>query len=113
MGPHVHVPLERAALKSHEPLKPYYSTASSKCAATLIPERHSLLLQREHVDLKKAAEVELWTDVLGIYTADLLDAVAVMGTRSSEVLQYIVDKGLVGRALRSPKTKPKSSGEGR
>ena len=57
-----------------------------------------LLLQRDQVDLKRGQDIELWTSVLDIYAADLLDAVNAVGTSASEVLGYIVDKGLVGRA---------------
>lgn len=70
-------------------------------------DRHHLLLQHEHIDLKKMREVELWTDVLDIYTADLFNAVAVAGTSSAAVLQYIIDNRLVGSALRTPAAKPK------
>ena len=70
-------------------------------------DRHHLLLQHERIDLKKMREVELWTDVLDIYTADLFNAVAVAGTSSSAVLQYLIDNGLVGSALRAPAAKPK------
>lgn len=79
----------------------------------MIDDRHQeLLLQHESVDLKKVSQVELWTDVLDIYTADLFNAVAIVGTSSATVLQYIVDNGLVGRSLRTPEPKPKTPGKG-
>lgn len=69
--------------------------------------RYETLLQHEHIDLKKTREVELWTDALGIFTADLFNAVATAGTSSSAVLKYIVDNGLVGRASRVEEPRPR------
>ena len=77
----------------------------------MIDERYRLLLQDESIDLKKVRQVELWTDLLDIYTADLFNAVAIAGTSSTAVLQYIVDSGLVGRALRTPDPTPKRNDE--
>jgi len=77
----------------------------------MIDESHRrLLLQRDHVDLKRPQDIELWTSVLEIYAADLLNAVAEVGTSSTSVLRYIVDNGLVGRTLRAPAVKPPGSG---
>ena len=77
----------------------------------MIDESHRrILLQRDHVDLKRAQDVELWTSVLEIYASDLLNAVTYVGTSSVDVLHYLVDKGLVGRALRPPAPKPSGSG---
>ena len=70
-------------------------------------DRYRLLTENEQIDLRKIRDVELWTDVLDIYTADLFNAVAVAGTSSAAVLQYLIDNRLVGRALRTPAATPK------
>ena len=87
--------------------KPYYSTALAATSFPMADSRYQTLLQHEHIDLRKTREVELWTDVLGIFTADLFNAVAAVGTSSSAVLRHILDNGLVGRASRVEEPRPR------
>lgn len=55
------------------------------------------LLARPSVNLRSAREVELWTDALGIYTADLVLAVSEVGTSSEKVFEYLQAQGIPGR----------------
>jgi hypothetical protein len=90
------------------PEKLYYSTDFYKNTKRPVADnKYALLLQKEHLDLKRTKEVELWTDVLDIYAADLVNAVAEVGTSPEAVLGYILDKGLIGNRLRTPDPKPK------
>ena len=76
----------------------------------MVDDRYRVLIAQARIDLKKMQDVELWTDVLGIYAADLVDAVSVVGNSSSAVLQYIVDNNLVGKRLRTSEPKHNRGG---
>ena len=69
--------------------------------------RYHLLLSDSDIDLRKSRQVELWTEVLDIYTADLVNAVAAAGPTSVDVLKYIIDKGLAGNQSRTLIPRPK------
>lgn len=70
-------------------------------------DRYHHLTEREDIDLRKVRDIELWTDVLDVYTADVFNAVALVGTSSVAVLNYLVTSGTVGNRSRTPDPKPK------
>jgi hypothetical protein len=65
------------------------------------------LLSRERVNLRSAREIELWTDSLDIYTADLVSAVAEVGDSAAKVFEHLQSKGVTGRRSRTAEPTPK------
>lgn len=65
------------------------------------------LLQRESVDVRNGAQLELWTERLDVYVADVVMAVAEVGNRSARVLEYLLERGYVGNRSRTPEPAPK------
>lgn len=47
------------------------------------------LLKKPTVNIRNPAEVELWTNALNIYTAQLVRAVSEVGDSSEKVLAYL------------------------
>lgn len=68
------------------------------------------LLARETVNLNNPHEVELWTDALDIYTADLFMAVAAVGHSARSVLEYLHANGIAGRLSRTLRSAPGAQG---
>jgi hypothetical protein len=66
------------------------------------------LLAHEHVSLRSAAELDLWTETLDIYVADVVMAVAEVGNVSADVLAYLLAHGIVGHRSRTPEPSPRS-----
>lgn len=64
--------------------------------AMSVPPSFRELLSRETVNLRNPREVELWTETLGIYTAELVQAVSVVGPSSAKVFEYLERRGLAG-----------------
>jgi hypothetical protein len=62
-----------------------------------MPERYRELLARPTVDVRDPLQVELWTRALDVYTADLVEAVSVVGNVSAAVLEYLRDRGAARR----------------
>jgi hypothetical protein len=54
-----------------------------------MPEPDRELLARPTIDIRDPAQVELWTRALNVYTADLVEAVAMVGNASGAVLEYL------------------------
>jgi hypothetical protein len=52
-------------------------------------DEHPELLKKPTVNIRSPADVELWTTVLNIYTADLVRAVSEVGDSSEAVLAYL------------------------
>ena len=73
---------------------------------------YAALLARERVNVRNGVEVELWTEVLDIYVADVIAAIAEVGTESARVLDYLVARGMVGQRSRTPEPVPKSMRRG-
>jgi hypothetical protein len=65
------------------------------------------LLAREKVNLRSPREIELWTDSLDIYTADLVSAVAEVGDSAAKVFEHLQNKGVTGRRSRTLEPAPK------
>ena len=68
---------------------------------------YSALLASERVNVRNGAEIELWTEVLDIYVADVIAAIAEVGNESARVLDYLVARGVVGQRSRTPEPVPK------
>ena len=68
--------------------------------APLMPDRYRELLAKPTLDLRDSHAVELWTESLDVYTADLVAAVDVVGTQSMAVLAYLRENGIPGRRSR-------------
>jgi hypothetical protein len=54
-----------------------------------MPDRYRELLAKTTVDIRNPQEVEMWTQLLDIYTADLVNAVELVGNESAAVLEYL------------------------
>ncbi|HZZ95109.1 MAG TPA: DUF3606 domain-containing protein [Usitatibacter sp.] len=54
-------------------------------------DRYRELLAKPTVDIRNPQEVEMWTEALDIFTADLVNAVEAVGNRSDAVLAYLHD----------------------
>ena len=67
------------------------------------------LLARERVNLRNPREVELWTDSLDIYTADLVSAVAEVGDSAAKVFDHLQNKGAPGSRSRTLEPPPSSA----
>lgn len=74
-------------------------------------EIYAALLAREVVDIRNGSEIELWTEALDVYVADLVMAHAEVGNRSSRILDYLLAHGIAGS--RSRTLEPSSSGPSR
>ena len=65
--------------------------------------RYKKLLARDKLNIRNPEEVELWTETLGIYTADLVAAVAEVGDSAAKVLDFLKSRGISGsRSKREP-----------
>jgi hypothetical protein len=63
-------------------------------------DRYRDLLAKPAVDIRDPEDVERWTRVLDVYTADLVHAVATVGTDSAAVLEYLRAHGIPGHRSR-------------
>ena len=64
------------------------------------------LFAKDAVNLRNPQDVELWTYTLNIYTAELVAAVAAVGSSPARVLEYLQQHALVGRRADDPDPKP-------
>jgi hypothetical protein len=58
------------------------------------------LLAHPTLDLRNPHDVEAWTQALDIYTADLVEAVDIVGNQTAAVLEYLQSRGIPGRRSR-------------
>jgi len=65
-----------------------------------MPDRDRELLAKPTLDLRDPNAVELWTQALDIYTADLVAAVVAVGNDSAAILAYMRENGVPGRRSR-------------
>ena len=65
-----------------------------------MPDRYRELLAKPTLDLRDPNAVELWTQALDVYTADLVAAVDMVGSASVAVLEYLREQGVPGRRSR-------------
>lgn len=65
-----------------------------------MPDRYRELLAKPTLDLRNPHDVELWTQALDVYTADLVAAVDLVGHESVAVLDYLRENGIAGRRSR-------------
>jgi hypothetical protein len=66
-----------------------------------MPDRYRELLAKPTIDLRNPQDVETWTSALDVYTADLVQAVEVVGTQSVAVLEYLRSHDYPGRRSRA------------
>jgi uncharacterized protein DUF3606 len=69
------------------------------------------LLSRDRINIRQPREVELWTEALDIYTADLVAAITEVGDSSAAVLTYLRENGIPGSRSRTPPPQPKPSSQ--
>lgn len=62
--------------------------------AMSLPPGFKELLSKDTVNLRNPREVELWTETLGIYTAELVQAVSVVGESTAKVFEYLESRGM-------------------
>lgn len=65
-----------------------------------MPDHYRELLAKPTVDIRNPADVELWTQTLDVFTADLVHAVDVAGNQSVAVLEYLRENDYPGRRSR-------------
>jgi hypothetical protein len=66
-------------------------------------DRNPELLKKATINIRNPGEVELWTEALNIWTADLVRAVDEVGNSAEAVLAYLRERGVNTRALDSQK----------
>ena len=71
------------------------------------PLNYKELLARQTVNLRNQREIDLWTEALDIYTADLVLAVAQVGESTADVFEYMQSNGIPGSRGRTPEPTPK------
>jgi hypothetical protein len=77
-----------------------------------MPENsYAELLGRDRVNVRSFAEIELWTDVLDVYVADLVMAVAEVGNRSADVLDFLLARKAEGIRSLMREPSPPAPGE--
>jgi hypothetical protein len=64
-------------------------------------DRQRELLAKPTLDLRDPAAVELWTQALDVYTADLVAAVHAVGHDTAAVLAYLRENDLPGKRSRT------------
>lgn len=62
-----------------------------------MPDKNPELLRKSTVNIRNPAEVQLWTESLDIYAADLVHAVNEVGNSAEAVLAYLRGKRNAGR----------------
>ena len=58
-----------------------------------MPDPYSELLARPTVDIRDPVQVEMWTRALNVYTAQLVEAVSLVGNAAPAVLEYLRNAG--------------------
>lgn len=65
-----------------------------------MPDRYRELLAKPTLDLRDPNAVELWTQALDVYTADLVAAVDAVGHQAADVLAFLRENDVPGRRSR-------------
>lgn len=70
------------------------------------------LLARDKVNVRNAAELELWTELLDVYVSDVVMAVGEVGTSPHKVLDYLLSHNTAGNRSRTPEPSPRRPADG-